>query len=78
MAKTRAEKLEELRIESQLLVISLTKLKDAALDAGIPIETIETLNDATCKMELFRREVAAERLVERGILSGDTVDRGEV
>jgi len=29
-------------------------------------------------MELFRREVAAECLVERMILSGDTVDRGEV
>ncbi len=81
MVKSRFGKLEDIRMEAQLLVISLTKVKDACGEVDIPTEVVEKLNTAIRDTELFRREIAALLLVERGIIhdpraNDDTLDSG--
>jgi predicted XRE-type DNA-binding protein len=69
VVKSRFGKLEDVRIEAQLLVISLTKLKDTCGEMDIPDEVVEKLTTAIRNTELFRREVAALLLVERGVIN---------
>lgn len=61
-------KLDELCIDAQMLVISLIRLQATAEAMSIAPNVLGMLKDATKQMKIFRRELAAERLVERGIL----------
>ncbi len=69
MVRSRFSKLADVRMDSQMHIISLGKLKADCEELDIPSDVMDKLDSTIRELELFSREVAVVLCVERGILN---------